>query len=249
MGLTSDAIHPAALAFGPAGEVYERARPSYPSGVVTALGIAAGQRVVDLAAGTGKFTRLLVDAGADVVAIEPVEGMRAQLVVALPSVPAVAATAEHMPVATASCDAVTTAQAFPWFRQEEAVAEIARALKPGGRMATIYNVRDERQKWVDSMSAILDRYRGDVPKGVKKRGLEVVESSGHFVDHRVERFDNPQPSSPDGLADRVASISFIAALDDAERAKVLDEVRRLVEPMGPSFVVPHITEAHWWTRS
>src|SRR5262245_41807115 len=105
--------------FGTEAEVYEQARPSYPPDAVAWLGeslrIEPGSRVVDLAAGAGKLTRLLVPFGADLVAIEPVAGMRAVLVRAVPGVPALAATAEAIPVADASLDAVTVAQAFHWF--------------------------------------------------------------------------------------------------------------------------------------
>src|SRR3982751_2045236 len=109
----------AAQGFGSEAVTYEASRPSYPSEAVAWLGaeigIGPGRRVVDLAAGTGIFTTLLVRTGADVVAIEPVPGMRAVLTSNLPEVATVAGIAEALPLRSASVDAVTVAQAFHWF--------------------------------------------------------------------------------------------------------------------------------------
>src|SRR4051812_33168819 len=118
---------------------YEIARPSYPPDAVAWIAehvrIGAGAQALDLAAGTGKLTRLLVPYGADLLAAEPVPGMRAGFPRLVPGVPIVAATAEALPFATASLDAVTVAQAFHWFDFDAATAELARVLRPRGRLA------------------------------------------------------------------------------------------------------------------
>src|SRR6185369_2396402 len=112
-------IHEAARGFEHAPRPYEIGRPPYPAEaierLVTELGIEDGKRVLDLAAGTGKLTRLLVPTGAFVVAVEPVEAMRAALTRSLPEVQALAGTAEAIPLPAASIDAVAVGQAFHWF--------------------------------------------------------------------------------------------------------------------------------------
>src|SRR5947208_10781774 len=120
-------VHPAAAGFARAAGVYERARPEYPpeavAWLVDRLDLPPGRVVVDVAAGTGKLTRLLVPSGARVVAVEPLAEMRAQLEEAVPSVEALEGTAEALPLADDFADAVTVAAAFHWFRAAEALPE------------------------------------------------------------------------------------------------------------------------------
>jgi len=139
-------VHDVALrGFGSEAEAYERSRPSYPpdavAWLVDHLRVRPGAVVADLAAGTGKFTRLLAPTGASVLAIEPVEGMRQVLHQVLPRLPMVAGSAEAMPVKSSSLDAVCIAQAFHWFDAEQAFAELARVLRPGGRAGFVWNAR------------------------------------------------------------------------------------------------------------
>src|SRR5438876_9298611 len=107
----------AALGFDAGAEAYERGRPGYPleavDALVRVLRIGPGARVVDVAAGTGKLTRMLVPSGAKIVAVEPVEGMRREFRRRVPGVPLVAGTAEAIPIRDATIDAVAVAQAFP----------------------------------------------------------------------------------------------------------------------------------------
>jgi len=149
----------AAAGFGAGAQDYERGRPSYPDDLVVwmaeRLRIGAGSRVVDLAAGTGKLTRLLVPTGADLVAVEPVAAMREQLAAVVPGVPALDGTAESIPLAPASVDAVTVAQAFHWFDADAALAEIARVLRPGGALGLVWNERDVREPWVAELSKLI----------------------------------------------------------------------------------------------
>ena len=128
----------AAAGFGRAADAYERSRPSYPADAVARLAaeleIRPARRVLDLAAGTGKFTRLLAEIGADLVAVEPSAAMRSQFAVVLPDIPLHEGTAEQIPLADDSVDAVVVAQAFHWFDAEPALAEISRVLRPEGRL-------------------------------------------------------------------------------------------------------------------
>jgi ubiquinone/menaquinone biosynthesis C-methylase UbiE len=222
-------LHPAASGgFARAAEAYERGRPGYPTAAVdflaARLGLGRGRTVVDLAAGTGKFTRPLLATGADVVAVEPVAEMRA----ALPAgARALDGTAEAIPLAAASADAVTVAQAFHWFDGDAALAEIHRVLRRGGALALVWNRRRMDDPLNQAVEELVAPYRGHTPAmrtNAWRAAFGRTELFGPLEEHA---FPNEQSLDADGLADRVASISFIAALDDAERARVLRAARAL----------------------
>jgi ubiquinone/menaquinone biosynthesis C-methylase UbiE len=139
----------AARAFGGQADAYERGRPGWPEdAVATLLGRWGARQVLDLAAGTGKLTRLLVP-HAEVTAIEPVDGMRAVLEQQVPGAHVLAGTAEEIPLPDESVDAVFAAEAFHWFDLERAPAEIARVLRAGGHLAVLFN----RPGWDDDRRA------------------------------------------------------------------------------------------------
>src|SRR6185503_12958613 len=155
----------AAVGFDRAADAYERARPSYPDEAVAllvgALGIGPGRRVLDLAAGTGKLTRLLMPTGAGLVAVEPVAGMRARLLAAVPEVEVLDGTAEALPLPDGSVDAVVCAQAWHWFDSAAALAEVRRVLRPGparaaGGLAVVFNIRDESVAWVRELTGVTE---------------------------------------------------------------------------------------------
>src|SRR3954471_9902173 len=136
-------MHPVAAAgFASAADVYERARPSYPVEAVEWMarrtGLGPGSTVVDVGAGTGQLTRPLPATGARVVAIEPVAEMRAKL----DGFESHDGTAEELPLADASADVITVAQAFHWFDHARALPELHRVLRPGGHLALFWNSRD-----------------------------------------------------------------------------------------------------------
>lgn len=137
---------------------YERGRTGYPADavawLVNALGIEQFSTVVDLAAGTGKLTRLLVPAAVRVVAVEPVIAMRTELARVVERARVVAGTAEAIPLSGASVDAVTVAQAFHWFNAEVALPEMHRVLRPGGRLGLVWNRADTSVPWVARLDSL-----------------------------------------------------------------------------------------------
>lgn len=245
--------------FGSEAAAYERSRPSYPpdavAWLVDGLRIAPGRRVVDLAAGTGKLTRLLVPTGAELVAVEPVEGMRAVLADAVPGVPIVAGTAESLPLASATLDAVAVAQAFHWFDAEAAFAELARVLRPGGRVGLIWNARDRSVDWVDQAWAIMDGVEKRAPWRDHERWSEsALGPRPGFGPMRAATFHHEQAFTPEGVVERFQGVSHVAALPPGERATVLDAVRRLLathpETRGHGeLLVPHRVDAYWCERA
>lgn len=146
-----------ALSFGAFAASYDRGRPGYPDEAVTwALGDRP-LRVLELGAGTGKLTELLVGLGHDVFATEPDEQMLDVLSAKLPDVRATVGSAEQIPAPDQQYDAVVTGQAFHWFELERALPEIARVLAPGGRIVVIHNQRDKRIPWVRRLDAMIGR--------------------------------------------------------------------------------------------
>jgi ubiquinone/menaquinone biosynthesis C-methylase UbiE len=247
-------IHVASAAgFGGDMSVYERGRPSYPADavdwLVDGLQIGPGKVVVDLAAGTGKFTRLLLPTGADVLAVEPSSGMREEFGGAVPGVDVLEGSASSIPLGDASVDAVTVAQAFHWFDVAAATAELARVVKPGGGIGLIWNERDAREPWVAELSRVIrwDRraeYR--VPYTVEQDWQQVFAERAHPRFRRLERFDTTyvQPIDTETLVLRVLSTSYIAASSEEEQSRIEREVRAVVAGFPDEYELPYVTVAY-----
>ena len=239
----------AARGFQAGARSYEAARPGYPDEAMAVLreraGIGPAVRVCDLAAGTGKLTRRLVELGADVVAVEPVEGMRGQLAAAVPGVEAVEGTAEEIPLPDASVDAVTVAQAFHWFDAPVALAEIARVLRPQGSLVLLWNERDERTPWVAEMSRIIRWHERTVSRYQHTAWNEIVARSGRYTALEEVVVDWEQPLTQDLLGERVRSISYIAAMREPERERLAAEVTGLVARMREPFPLPYRCRVQW----
>jgi SAM-dependent methyltransferase len=233
----------ASTGFARAAEAYEIGRPDYPAAALGPLRLAPGMTVLDLAAGTGKLTRALAASGATVIAVEPVAEMRA----CLPSsVRALDGTAERIPLEDASADLVTVAQAFHWFDGDAALAEIHRVLRPGGRLAVVWNRRVEDAAINEAIEAIVEPYRAGTPTHRGEAWRAAFERTTLFGPLEEHVFANEQVLDEDGLAARICSISFIACLPELERVRVLVRARELVAD-GPA-TVPYRTEVSLWTR-
>jgi SAM-dependent methyltransferase len=234
----------AATGFARGAEVYERARPEYPPEAIAHLAreldLGPRRTVIDLAAGTGKLTRPLSALGCEVIAVEPVDEMRAAIG---PGIRALSGTAEAIPLPDASADAVTVGQAFHWFDGPVALAEIERVLRPGGTLALIWNRRPvESSSLHAAISELIAPYRRDTPAHASDAWRVA------FADRELIEWTRPftQRLDADGVADRVASTSFIANLDETERDELLHRVRALVGD-GP-VDLPYVCEVHLWRR-
>lgn len=242
--------------FGSGADDYERGRPSYPDDVVAwivrELGIGPGSRLVDLAAGTGKLTRLLAATDGELVAVEPVAAMREQLARVLPEVPVLDGTAEALPIDDGSVDAVTIAQAFHWFDAELALAELARVLRPGGGLALLWNERDAREPWVAELSKLIrwdERERWRVPYTLEVDwGARIDAMDTAFGPGRVFRSGFRQELDADTLVARVFSTSYLATLAPPVKAELEHDVRALVAPLGERFELPYVTTAWAFER-
>jgi len=212
---------------------YAQGRPDYPrqltGWLADTLHIDALSSVIDLGAGTGKFTRLLSTLAPTLIAIEPVAAMGAQLTKLLPDVRLVNGTAESIPLPAASADAVVCAQAFHWFSTEAALAEIHRVLKPGGRLGLVWNVRDESVDWVAAITDIITPYEGDTPRFHTGRWREAFTGK-YFSEPEMTCFPYSHVGSPqEVIMDRFLSVSFIAALPEASKAVVTAQLQALID--------------------
>lgn len=214
-----------ALSFAGVADSYHRARPGYPAEAASWLVGAAPRRVLELGAGTGKLTAGLTALGHDVFATDPLAPMLHHLVRALPGVHVAVSSAEAIPLRARSVDVVVSAQAFHWFDQTRALPEIARVLRPGGRIALVWNARDERVPWVRRLGRIIGGESAPDPT----HGLQASQRFG-FVERRSFRFW--QPVDRGRLRDLVRSRSQVAVLPEADRTRVLAEVDALYEEYG-----------------
>jgi SAM-dependent methyltransferase len=231
---------------------YERGRPGWPIGAVRVAGLPSTASVLDLGAGTGKLTRLLVSEFDRVVAVEPAEEMRRLLVAHCPDAVALSGTGQEIPVADASVDAVYAAQAFHWFDDERAVAEIARVLRPGGALVLMWN--RPAGPWQPSTNAAekvlnermpedLDHIPLDLGGPQALSGWRPAVAESPFEPFTATVLPNPQTLDRDGLVAFYASMGWLANLSDAERLPLLSEVRtRLTAPEYRRLWESHV---HW----
>jgi SAM-dependent methyltransferase len=239
-------VHRAARGFDSAADVYERVRPGYPpeavEWLVSALRLGPGRTVLDLAAGTGKLTARLLGTGARVIAVEPSQGMLEVLRQAAPEAEALTGSAEEIPLPDGAVDAVTVAQAFHWFANDAALAEIHRVLAPGGALALVWNRRILSAPAHALLEEVMAHAVGDTPRHRDGDWERVVHASPLFEPLASEEFPNDQPQTPEGLVERAASTSFIAAMDEPERRRLLDELARRAAALPRPIVLPHACE-------
>jgi SAM-dependent methyltransferase len=222
------------------------------------LGVDRRSTVVDLAAGTGKLTRLLTKHAARVIAVEPLREMRAMLGKLVPRAETVEGTAEALPLDPGSVDAVFVGEAFHWFDGEQALAEIARVLRSSGGLALLWN----RPRWsaaagLGSLDRLVAGYRSrtlrDEHRYCSGRWREAFEHTHDFAPLSESHHPHEQRVDRDSLLAYVASISYIASLAEAERRAALDEAARLIarheELLGRGeFVLPYCTDMYWTRR-
>ena len=251
-GLTARIRQEAAAGFSAGSGAYVRGRPSYPQEAIDfladKLALGPGKKVLDLAAGTGKFTALLVPTGAEIVAVEPVKEMGEQLRSAVAGVDVLEGTAETIPLPDASVDAVTVAQAFHWFEADAALREIARVLRSGGGLAMLWNRRDEATAWVARMNELIRWREFRFGQYDQVDWAEVVASTGLYTPLQEATFRYEQVLDRAGLEDRLRSVSYIASKPEKEREEVVALGMAAVDGMDEPFVLPYNTLVFWCSK-
>jgi SAM-dependent methyltransferase len=211
--------------FGSVAADYAALRPGYPADAVAFLLGDRPRRVLDLGAGTGLLTDVLLAAGHEVLAVDLSGPMLDQLRARLPQVVAAVGGAESIPLPDADVDAVVAGQAAHWFEPVPAAAELRRVLRPGGVVGFVWNTRDERVPWVHALGDLLATETRDheADQGVVDRFAAELPAS-------VEVFDSGtvQHVSPAQVVQGIGTRSYVATMDDAGRARFLDRVRDLL---------------------
>jgi SAM-dependent methyltransferase len=202
-----------AKSFDRAAGEYERGRPNWPPAVLDLLPVSDDATVLDLGAGTGKLTRVLAARYAHVIALEPLAEMRAILAQQVPTAEALPGVAEAIPLGDGFVDAVFTGQAFHWFANDVAVAEIARVLRPGGVLARLWNEAIEPNPLPPDYRARLDELYEAMPPPPIADDLFEDTPFGEVYKGAVE---HEQRSSRDEVLAFSASTSWIANRDDRE---------------------------------
>ena len=217
-----------------------------------ALEPAAGPRVLDLGAGTGKLTGTLLTLGADVVAVEPDPAMLAELRRVLPAVRALPGRAEEIPLPDASVDVVLTGNAMHWFDMAVAGREIARVLSPGGILAGLWNVMDDRVDWVGGLARVstsaavgardtFSSWRA-ATKGLHLPRTDVV---ARFGCPEQAEFPHGQRRTADSLVATLATRAGMLVMPEREQRSTLDRIRAFLasrpETADGEFTVPMLT--------
>jgi len=240
-----------ARSFGARAADYAEHRPNYPAdGIRWALG-AAGRPVhdvLDLAAGTGKLTEGLLPLGLAVTAVEPDDGMRAELSRRFPQVSAQPGTAERLPLPDASVDAVLVGQAFHWFDHVAALTEIGRVLRPGGVVGALWNAENNKVGWVSGLMAV----SGTSVTQTRPEGFRLAPHP-LFGEFEEAVFPHRHRRTIDSLAETFGTHSRMLVIDRAEREEVLDRIRTYLasrqETATGEFDMPLVTKIVRATRN
>jgi SAM-dependent methyltransferase len=239
--------------FGEAATAYAEHRPGYAQAAVHwALRPAPGPLVVDLGAGTGKLTATLLELGAESIAVEPHPAMLAELRRALPTVRALQGSAEAIPLPDSCVDAVIAGNAMHWFDMNVAGPEIARILVPGGILAGLWNVVDNRIDWV----AALERVSGRAAIGPRDTlsSWRAATAEVHLPSRgRVARFGSPEQAefphgqrrTADSLVETLATRAGMLVMPERERDATLRRIRAFLasrpETARGEFTLPMLT--------
>jgi SAM-dependent methyltransferase len=240
-------------AFGRVAEHYELGRPGWPEAAVDwaveDAGIGSSAAVLDLAAGTGKLTRLLVRRFARVVAVEPDAAMRAKLNELVPKAETFAGAAEAIPLPDTSIDAAFVAEAFHWFDAVRALAEFARVLRSRGVLVLLWNdwTSDLQPPLPEEAEQAVQRRleQGGVPGGPRYRSGAWREpfAASSFEELRTAQFDNELIVDREGMISNRLSISSIASLEESEQCALAHELRKLAPEA--TYRLPLRTDVYW----
>lgn len=194
------------------------------------LGLHRGSLVLDLAAGTGKLTRALLDAGLDVQAVEPHGALRDLLAASVAAGRVHEGLAEAIPLPDRSVHAVTVADAFHWFDQRAALEEMRRVLHAGGGLAVISTIPDWRgASWAHELGSLIAGLRPDHPYFDGPPWQDSVRASAHWTKPREIRVTSAHRADPERIVDHLASMSWVAGLPSERRADVIAQMHTLIE--------------------
>jgi SAM-dependent methyltransferase len=212
--------------FGAVAVDYAALRPGYPDDAVAFLLGTTPRRVLDLGAGTGLLTEVVLRAGHEVVAVDPSPAMLEQLRARLPGVATEVGGAEAVPLPDRSVDAVVAGQAAHWFDPPPAAAELRRVLRPGGIVGFVWNTRDSRVPWVAALGELLaaEARDSEADQSVVDRFAAELGATVAVLDSRIV-----QAVTPAQVVGGIGTRSYVATMDAGRRAEFLERVRRLID--------------------
>lgn len=239
-----------ARSFESIGDEYDRYRPTFPPRAAEVVVPGRVAAVLDLGAGTGKFTELLLDRARRVVAVEPSARMLDVLRARFPRVEPLIGTAERIPVEDASMDTVTVAQAFHWFDRESACAEIARVLVPAGTLGLLWNHSDPECEW-DRACHRIAHPAVDMSDATTASAVEKL-SGFRFV--RREEVRWIETISRAHYLGRWLTVSSFLVADDDQRAAMVADVEDVLDSARDTrgreeFELPQVTDVFVYRRA
>lgn len=253
--MTEQSVHSAAQAYQNVADTYVRGRPEYTTesiqALLGALKVTSESKAVDLGAGTGKFTKLILPYCPNVSTVEPIAAMRDKQRAFLRDDHILEGHAESIPFANSSLDCVFVANAFHWFDGPKALKEIHRVLKPGGGLGLIWlNDGVFTSDWGKLINAMLDDYEDGAPQ--RKTGVwdRAFTETTYFAPLAEEHLPHTRETTPELVLDRIGSLSFIALLPETEKAKLFQKVRDLLnshpQTTGKTILqIDCVTDIYW----
>lgn len=217
--------------------IYDQVRPSFiPEAVdrlTSALDLHEGSKVMELASGTGKFTKAIADKGYDLTAVEPSIGMIESFKKNFPDIPCVQGDSYNVPFENDTFDGIIIAQAFHWFADDSSLKELARVLKPGGKLGLIWNHEDlsdlSEDNWQVQVSNYIWQYDVNVPQYRHMKWPGAIKSQSYLnPEYKEADFKWEKPNNIDEIWPYWESRSYITALPDDEKARVKAKVEDLL---------------------
>lgn len=237
-------------------DTYVKFRPSYPKEAIDYLydvvGLRANAVIADIGAGTGIFSKLLLQRGSQVIAIEPNQAMREaaeQLLSGDANFRTVSGSAEATGLPNESVDFIVCAQAFHWFDRSAAQAEFHRILKPGGKVLLIWNSRLEHgNAFREEYDLLLRTFGSDYEKVTHKNiSQETLASFFKNDSMQLERFAITQVFDFEGLKGRLMSSSYIPVPESPNFAPMMTELQLIFErhEQDGKVFFDYETEVYW----
>lgn len=222
-------------AFGAVADEYDRLRSGPPAEALDWMLPPHAADALEIGAGTGILTRLLVERIGHVTAVEPDDRMRAVLSTTTTGADVRAGVAEELPVGSSSCDVVIAASAWHWVDETRAVPEVARVLRPGGWLALVWSGPDRSVDWMRSLWAggivFSPEERDAVDHRRRSRHVVNLEAGGPspFHEPQTSLFRWTKPMTREDLVALSTTYSVVITMDDAARERHVGAMRRFLD--------------------